>query len=209
MTNLVGTLGADSVHLHSLAVPVLRYCLNSDEQGEAADIKDSFLNESLDLWLAVVRNAPVLTADLESLFAYWQPLTSFNTHLLELTMDVLRAYALHNSMAFMQRHAAGVNQLMANLIADSSDMSVPPLMRAVETIFTLFPAQAVGVFGDVCAALVKELLTPAAESSVNERSLALFALSVCRVCAANFDAAAAVWRAFSARAQVRCPWQSK
>ena len=206
MSTLVGALGADSVGLHALAMPVLHYCLNSDEDGEAGNIKDSFLEEALDLWSQVVANAPALTPELEALFAHWFPLAAFNTSLIGPLMSVLRSYALFNTSAFMERHAARINRLVADLLADSTDNSVPHLMPAVEVLFTLYPAQAPAAFGDITQTLVKELLASqsavaAERTQLSERSLALYVRAVCRMCVVNLPAMARIWQAFAQQAQ--------
>jgi hypothetical protein len=119
MSHLVLALGPESVALHPLAVPVLRYCLSSDEQDSG--LKDSFLEEALDLWLQVLRHSPALTADLQEMFPFWFDLAAFNTHLIGSFMLVLRAYALFADPAFMQTHAPRIDRLLADLLADSTD----------------------------------------------------------------------------------------
>jgi hypothetical protein len=96
-------------------------------------------------------------------------------------------------------------------------LSVPLLMTAVEALLTMFPVQAPAVFGGIMDALVKELLQSSAApqsdgaggaggadgsgSQLSEKSLALYAESVCRLCVTNMPAVAAVWQRYAAQAQ--------
>jgi hypothetical protein len=201
MSHLVTALGPESVNLHGLAVPMLQYCLNADEEG--ASVKDLFLEESFDLWLQVLQNSPALTPELESLFDFWFDLASFNTNLLQVSMAVLRSYTLFNSSAFMERHAKRINLLVADLMADSTDQSVPFIMPAVETLLTLFPAQAPTAFGNILDSLIRELLVSQSgeQQQLSDRSLSLYVVSVCRLCVSNMPAVAHVWNTHAQQAQ--------
>jgi hypothetical protein len=58
--------------------------------------------ESLELWYMLVSNAPALTPELRSLFAYWEDLVAFHQDHMAILLNIAKSYALFNDAQFMQ-----------------------------------------------------------------------------------------------------------
>lgn len=134
---LVSALGLQGGPLHEMIGPVLAYATDPDQR-EAL----SLLEDGLQLWLAVLRNAPAMTPELMTLFANVPKILSGGFEHLAACVRLLEAYVLLGGADFLSAHGASVVFALQTTVGNVREEGMLLVLRAVEMILVLFPTEA-------------------------------------------------------------------
>eukprot|EP00455_Lapot_gusevi_P044999 TRINITY_DN5713_c0_g1_i3.p1 TRINITY_DN5713_c0_g1~~TRINITY_DN5713_c0_g1_i3.p1 ORF type:complete len:391 (+),score=106.57 TRINITY_DN5713_c0_g1_i3:78-1250(+) len=155
LSHLINSLGVHSLPLHDMAIAILQYCTDYDQND---DERDTLLEEAMDLWVSTIRNSAVLSNGMLQLFPRWFHFARFNLNLLSANMSVLHSYILFNNVQFIQTHAQGIAAALLATLRDVSDEGAIHVLPVFETLCTLYPSQAPLLFQESISLLISELL---------------------------------------------------
>eukprot|EP00026_Physarum_polycephalum_P001064 Phypoly_transcript_01065.p1 GENE.Phypoly_transcript_01065~~Phypoly_transcript_01065.p1 ORF type:complete len:971 (+),score=137.37 Phypoly_transcript_01065:1-2913(+) len=136
LTSLVHAIGSDpsAQSAHTAILPVVNYSSHYNSADSVYLLEDGLL-----LWLAVLSHANASSPALLSLFPHLPEILDNTLEHLEVCMKILETYLLLGMTEFMHLHAASVADTFLKLIGNVSDEGTMFVLRALETLITLFP----------------------------------------------------------------------
>ena len=174
---MVASLGLQGGPLQAMIAPVVAYCTNSDER-EAL----SLLEDGLQLWLAVLRNAPTMSPELMALFPNIpRIIASMGFEHLQPCARLLEAYVLLGGAEFLQTHGGSVVTFLGAIVGEVKEAGLLMVLPSMDMMLTLFPADAPALLEGVLAKLVALL----AERTESMRAVAEACCVLARVLFAN------------------------
>ncbi|KAJ1959844.1 hypothetical protein GGI12_004128, partial [Dipsacomyces acuminosporus] len=114
VTKLVEALGPQSAALQELVSPLIQHSIDRDDPAHVYLIEDG-----IDLWLALIRNATRLDQNLIGLLEYMPELLQYSTETLKHLLKVIEGYALIDGAGMFQAYGQAIVDAVANLTTDT------------------------------------------------------------------------------------------
>ncbi|XP_012268880.2 importin-11 [Athalia rosae] len=151
LVHLEKALGSESVILEPMVVGVVAMSCDVTQDGHVY-----LLEDGLELWLALLENAPSSTPPIMDLFRNMPALLETSTENLRLCLYIVQAYVLLSPQEFLGERGAIVVATLGSILGDLRSEGIVMAMRLVETCLRALPHQG--------AQLIKPLLTKIFES---------------------------------------------
>ncbi|KAK2588464.1 hypothetical protein KPH14_004450 [Odynerus spinipes] len=145
LVHLEKALGSESVILQPLVVGVVALSCDVNQEGHVY-----LLEDGLELWLALLENAPAPTPEIMDLFRNMPPLLESTTENLRLCLYILQAYVLLSPQEFLCQRGTVIIETLRSLLGDLRSEGIVIAMRLFETCLRASPEQG--------AELIKPLL---------------------------------------------------
>ncbi|XP_043499006.1 importin-11 [Polistes fuscatus] len=151
LVHLEKSLGSESIMLQPLVVRVVDLSCDVNQEGHVY-----LLEDGLELWLALLENAPAPTPEIMDLFRNMPPLLESSTESLRLCLYILQAYVLLSPQEFLCQRGMVIIETLRSLLGDLGWEGIVAAMRLFETCLKASPEQG--------AELIKPLLMKIFES---------------------------------------------
>ncbi|XP_046626086.1 importin-11 [Neodiprion virginianus] len=151
LVHLEKALGSESVALQPMVVGVVAMSCDLTQDGHVY-----LLEDGLELWLALLENAPASTPAIMDLFRNMPALLERSAENLRLCLYIVQAYILLSPQEFLGDRGAVVVATLGSIIGDLRSEGIVMAMRLVETCLRALSHQG--------AQLIKPLLTKIFES---------------------------------------------
>ncbi|XP_015591574.1 importin-11 isoform X2 [Cephus cinctus] len=151
LVQLEKALGCESVILQPLVVGAVALSCDMNQDGHVY-----LLEDGLELWLALLENAPAPTPEIMELFRNMPALLESSTENLRLCMYIVQAYVLLSPQEFLGEWGTVVVDTLKSVLTDLRSEGIVMAMQLVETCLRALPHQG--------APLIKPLLNRIFES---------------------------------------------
>ncbi|KAJ3045833.1 Importin-11 [Rhizophlyctis rosea] len=126
---LVGAVGAGSVAFHGLIVPIVSYSIDTSNPAHVY-----LLEDGIELWLAMVRNASECTPQLLSLLPHMTQLLQFDSESLRQILKIVEGYALLGPAVVLQACGVDFFTRLTEMFATIQPVAAAPLIRCLDTM---------------------------------------------------------------------------
>jgi hypothetical protein len=156
MKYLVQALGALSVSLHPLVIPIIQY--GTDLQQEAHVY---LLEDSLDLWHVVLMCTPQLSGELLQLFSNMSALLELGTENLRVCLKVIDSYVLLGAAQLLQLYSPILIPSLISLLRNVKPEAIVTIMQVTSNVILILPEDS--------PILLKPLLTVVFENMIQDQ----------------------------------------
>ncbi|KAJ2083897.1 hypothetical protein H4R24_000427 [Coemansia sp. RSA 988] len=115
VTKVVEALGAQSTELQEFVVPLIRYSIDIDQPAHVYLIEDG-----IDLWLMLIRNATTLSPALITLLPLVSRLIQYSTEALRKVLKVIEGYLLVDGVCVFEKSGPAITEALHILVSDVS-----------------------------------------------------------------------------------------
>lgn len=150
---LVQGLGTLSSNLYPFLIPVIQFSTDVSQPPHVY-----LLEDGLDLWFETVQNATSMTPDLLKLFSNMPPLLELGSENLKTCFHIVGAYVLLGRQQFMETYAPALVAGCSNILNDLRAEGIVTVMKLIEIIFRVFPAEGPQLFRDLLIGVLELIL---------------------------------------------------
>ncbi|KAI9015058.1 armadillo-type protein [Gaertneriomyces semiglobifer] len=129
MAGLTSSLKEDSMQLHEFVIPVIDYSVNT---GNPAHVY--LLEDGIELWLAVIRNATACTEPLLSLFPHALGLLEYGSEGLKKTLAVVEGYVILAPALVLQTYAPDIASRLAEMLGSLRPQASNSILRCLDVV---------------------------------------------------------------------------
>ncbi|KAJ2802975.1 hypothetical protein H4R20_003073, partial [Coemansia guatemalensis] len=115
VTKVVEALGAQSTELQEFVVPLIRYSVDIDQPAHVYLVEDG-----IELWLMLIRNATALRPALTSLLPHASRLIQYSTETLRKVLKVVEGYLLIDGVCVFEKCGPAITEALHTLVSDAS-----------------------------------------------------------------------------------------
>ncbi|KAJ2613433.1 hypothetical protein H4S08_002205 [Coemansia sp. RSA 1365] len=115
VTKVVEALGAQSTELQEFVVPLIRYSVDIDQPAHVYLIEDG-----IDLWLMLIRNATGLSPGLITLLPLVSRLIQYSSETLRKVLKVVEGYILVDGVRVFEKCGPAIIEALHTLVSDAS-----------------------------------------------------------------------------------------
>lgn len=151
---LVQGLGTLSANLYPFLVPVVKFSTDVSQPPHVY-----LLEDGLDLWFETVQNAAMMSPDLLQLFDNMPPLLELGSENLKTCFHIVGAYVLLGRQQFMEAYAPALVAGCSNILTDLRAEGIVTVMKLIEIVFRVFPAEGPQLFQDLLIGVLELILS--------------------------------------------------
>ncbi|KAG1293137.1 hypothetical protein G6F66_006356 [Rhizopus arrhizus] len=136
-TKLTGVLNEQSVQLHNILIPIIRYCIDRTNEAHIY-----LLEDSLDLWWTMLQCTPTSTADIISLLPSALELLDYDTENLRKVLKIVDSYLmLDPSSALLPNHSIILFTKLADKVTQSREQAAAYITHTLDLAFQSVPLE--------------------------------------------------------------------